>query len=466
MSKTHSFVVSKPPDGIKTLDELSRHLQAAAYVELSTVPMYLYAAYSIKTRGYSQWATGHSAQRTLIAVAIEEMLHLALARNVLVAIGRGGDLTLYSEKSIPTYPGDMLHRVPPLSLGLQRISTKHVETFLGVEKPEPWAPQAAADDDVAYYRTLGEFYKYIENGIKFLSSGQAEPKDRIDWSEARNNLWKLQYKRAFWNQNGGAQKPQYVVDEASALAVLDVIVEQGEGAPHDKPHPDPIYPPSDSGKFEDSHYTKFQKIHDGVDGIGVIKPYGDQQVFTIDSDEVRWPVIDNPHTADVNESPVRGLMELSNAAYCYVLALLDKIYETPVTVPLKPASGDGAFTTDPRYGYERGFIAAMQGVLYPIADLLVRTPFKPGELKVTAPEGVHAGPPFEYYPFKTRTRSLAVRGSRKGPHTESFRDPKQDLVELCHELTRFYRELGGDDGVERQISLLPDFELPGAGKQG
>ncbi|MFD9904847.1 hypothetical protein [Streptomyces sp. NPDC059063] len=39
--------------------------------------------------------------------------------------------------------------------------------------------------------------------------------------------------------------------------------------------------------------------------------------------------------------------------------------------------------------------------------------------------------------------------------------PKQYLVDECAGLSATYLELGGADGVANQISLLPDFTLPG-----
>ncbi|MFC5148590.1 ferritin-like domain-containing protein [Streptomyces aureoversilis] len=457
MVSTPPLAVTKPRSGkIETLEELSAHLCAAAYVELSTVPMYLYAAYSMRTRGYSQWALGKPAQSDLIGVVIEEMQHMALARNVLVAIGRGDDLRVYARESVPTYPAPMAHRMPPLTLSLRRLSSTQVQTFMEVELPESEQKQVEAVDIVDYH-SLGEFYKYIEDGITYLST-PAAGNEQIKWADlAADKLWQLQYHRGYWNQNGGAQQPLLVTDEKTAIAALRVIVEQGEGAPHDRGHIDPIYPPPKIGEHrrtEDSHYTKFLRIRQGVDGVGVVKDDNGQEKYTIDSPEVVRPVIDNPTIEQVNDVPVRKLMVLSNAAYCYVLALLDKIYRTRTTV-----DGTQPFRKDERYGYERGFIAAMQGVLYPIADLLMRTPFQDGDLKVGPVGIVNAGPPFQHHEFTVRTESKKTGQKRGRASVRQFWKPREDLAALCREVTAFYPELGGDDGVERQIRLLPDFEL-------
>lgn len=45
----------KPDQPIRSHADLVNHLHQAAQVEMSTIPMYLYAAYSIETKGHNQW---------------------------------------------------------------------------------------------------------------------------------------------------------------------------------------------------------------------------------------------------------------------------------------------------------------------------------------------------------------------------------------------------------------------------
>ncbi|MCF3101278.1 ferritin-like protein [Streptomyces roseoverticillatus] len=434
-----SSLAADADQDIATLQDLADHLKIAAHVELSTIPLYLYATYSIKTRGYSQWAAGASAQRLMTGIAIEEMLHLTNVRNLLVAIGKGSQLRCYNEEFIPQYPKPMEGRVPELMLHLRRLSTGQIDTFRGVEEPEgirPPRPEAVRD-----YLSLGEFYRRIEKGIRFLSSEEAKDQ-RIDWDQARETLWRYQYHRGYWNQNGGSDGPRLIVSEDTALQAMEVIVDQGEGAWDDHGYlPDPIvrdpanaYPPPEIGKQQASHYTKFTDIKKGLNGIGVVKDDNGVQKFTIDSKEVIWPVLDDPKIDLLKDtSPVRDLMVLSNAVYSYVLALLDGIYEEPMAVA--GSTDNDPFTKDTRYGLERAFIAVMQGVLYPVADLLVRTPLTADDLKVPPQETVHAGPPFQYYRFT--------------------KEPQVELMEKCTTLLAHFPELGGDDGVLRQIGLLP-----------
>ena len=65
---------------ITTPEELRQHLALAVQVELTTVPPYLYALYSIEDQT-------SEAARLIKSVVAEEMLHAALVANLLVAVG-------------------------------------------------------------------------------------------------------------------------------------------------------------------------------------------------------------------------------------------------------------------------------------------------------------------------------------------------------------------------------------------
>ena len=148
---THPIDAQKP---ITTVDELENHLHQAAALELSTIPLYLYAAYSIQTQGTYQWAAGMSAFRTIRSVVIEEMLHLCLVRNLLTAIGRGEHFRLYDESIIPVYPEPMLHRIPTLMLALEPCTTDLMrDVFMPLELPAKTGAPAQSDQ----YNTIGQF---------------------------------------------------------------------------------------------------------------------------------------------------------------------------------------------------------------------------------------------------------------------------------------------------------------------
>ena len=142
-----------------------------------------------------------------------------------------------------------------------------------------------------------------------------------------------------------------VTDLPTALAAIETIVEQGEGAaPGNLEVPRRTGPP-DTREQELSHYAKFERIAEDIDEIGEV-----------------WPVPKDPR-AKHYEGPHRRCATLFDAAYCYLMRMLDTLYATPSTTVEEGRS--------PRYGLERTCIAAMGGLLYPLADLLVRQPAGP-----------------------------------------------------------------------------------------
>src|SRR2546425_615873 len=92
------------PEIFKRIDSMASlrlHLQVAVELEAATLPPYLCALYSIKD-GHNQVAAG-----IIRSVLIEEMLHLALAANVLNAIG--GYVRLNHTFIAPRYPVTLPH---------------------------------------------------------------------------------------------------------------------------------------------------------------------------------------------------------------------------------------------------------------------------------------------------------------------------------------------------------------------
>ncbi|MEV8437327.1 ferritin-like protein [Actinosynnema sp. NPDC051121] len=409
-----AYAKPKANKPITTPQELFSHLYDAARLELSTIPLYLYAAYSIETENVSQWSSGPGAFRLIKSVVIEEMLHLSLVRNLIVAIGYGDQVEFRNREFVPAFPGPMLHRVPELTLKLAPLTTDLVrEVFMPLELPE----KKDAPPESEEYQTIGQFYKAIFDGFRRLCGVGPEGPDRPDPAMEeelfRHNRLDLQYVNAYWNEGGGGA-PVLVHDLHSALTAINVIVEQGEGTDPDRQEV-PIYPEDpvskqQPGLFEFPHYVKFKRIADGWEPIGAV-----------------YPVPENPRVAEYPEGSVRDLGLLANAAYTYVLAMLDELYNTSGN-DVKPGA------TSRRYGLERTFIAAMQGLLFGVVKELVRIRITEG-----AYQGLHAAPTFEYYEFP-EGRSLTSH-----------------LKELCERVLPDYPALGGDNGVLWLISdQLPE----------
>ena len=243
------------------------------------------------------------------------------------------------------------------------------------------------------YNTLGQFYAAIAQGIEYLDGEGGL------WDDSRADL---QYVRGYWNEDGGGEEFP-VTDLDSARKAITTIVEQGEGAGGT---PDvPIYPDDPTpGDVELSHYARFKAIADGIEPI--------EQV---------WPLPTNPKTSDFQDD-VKELATFFNAAYCFVLCMIDALYETS-------GANMKANETNYRYGLERKFIAAMGGLLYPIAELLVTRSLH--ELNL------NAAPTFEYHEFEDES-------------------PLAELVRRCDALLGPFPQLGGDDGVRALLGRMPD----------
>lgn len=120
----------KPP--IKSLPMLKEHLQFAMRLELFTIPLYLYAMYSINMELGDDVAKRNSeeARKTILLIVSQEMLHLSLAGNILLAIG--GQPKLYDKDIIPRYPGALPYRKDRLDLNLSPATINNIETFIEV----------------------------------------------------------------------------------------------------------------------------------------------------------------------------------------------------------------------------------------------------------------------------------------------------------------------------------------------
>ncbi|WP_165978194.1 ferritin-like domain-containing protein [Actinomadura darangshiensis] len=392
-----------PAAGISTKEELRNHLIQAAAVEMQTIPMYLYAGYSIAGQGTSRWSPGMSAQRLIRSIVIEEMLHLCLVRNLLVAIGCGDQVKFYDVNFMPDYPEYMLHRHPALLLTLQRCTKDLVRNvFMAFERPDPALGESPAPE--GQYQTIGQFYESVRKGVEKLNG------------DPNANLWgsnrpEMQYVSAYWNKDGGGS-PMLIKDYATAETALKVIVEQGEGAKtgqHTVPI-DPVNPKA--GLDELPHHTKFQRIADGIEPIGPI-----------------WNVPDDPQFFMYEENETAdALSKLFNAAYCYVLHLIDVLYETS-GADVRPGSASE------RWKLERMFISAMQGVLANIAEIMVALPLGPDPFGGT--EELQMAPTFQYV-------ELPETGKR------------QHLIDLCDKAITHAPQLGGDNSVRWLLAKMPD----------
>jgi hypothetical protein len=112
---------------IASIEDLREHLQWAIELEHATLPPYLVALYSIDAE------RNPDAVQVVGSVFAEEMIHLALAANLLNAVG--GQPRLDTPAILPGHPRTMPHGDRSLELSLVPFGPEALEMFLRLEQP-------------------------------------------------------------------------------------------------------------------------------------------------------------------------------------------------------------------------------------------------------------------------------------------------------------------------------------------
>ncbi|MCC3331826.1 ferritin-like domain-containing protein [Nocardia abscessus] len=300
------------PTPIRDLAELTAALQLAVGVELSTIPVYLTALYSIEE--------GHNADaaQTIRSVVMEEMLHMTLAANVLNALGTRPstepvNFQSYTNLSpIPSYP-----LISPVISGLgilelRPFSPDAVETFLRIEHPLHGADYLTATSSVGY-QTIGQFYHAITTALNDDHIVQDS-----DFAHG-NQVPSTQY-------YGGAGQVIEVIDRASAVNAINKIVDEGEGLPQEALGRQAVIDGDDLGSRWKmySHYARFRELRTGRrfrrDQTAGEKPEG--AILPIEYDAVH-PALHDPHNSPPTDSPEHAALIAFDLAYTQ---LIDNLY--------------------------------------------------------------------------------------------------------------------------------------------
>ena len=205
---------------------LQESLQAAVELEFATLPPYLSGAWSIKNRSAPANAVAYNL---ILSVALEEMLHMGLACNMLVAVGGTPAITA------PPYPGPLPGGVRPgLEVYLSGLTQESVEMFMAIELPE----EPVALLEMETFPTIGAFYDAISDAF-----GTLQP-----------TVTPAQLALQVQTSVGG-QNVFLIHDFTDAQNAIKIIKEQGEGVPGS---PDV---PTNPGEF--AHYYRFGEIARG-----------------------------------------------------------------------------------------------------------------------------------------------------------------------------------------------------------
>lgn len=203
-------------------DEMKALLAWAVRIELSTIPPYATAAYTIHQEGqYDAIAPAQVNAEPLEVirqVMLEEMLHLTLAANLLNALG--GQVVLNDAAHIPVYPCHILPSGKGPKVHLRRFTKAQVKAFREIERaPENF--DKAKDGDCLKAETIGGFYHCLRKKLQALCAKY--PSKELFCGDPK---WQIGPEH-YWGA-GGEVFP--VTGERSALRAIAMIVEEGEGA--------------------------------------------------------------------------------------------------------------------------------------------------------------------------------------------------------------------------------------------
>ncbi len=228
--------LAEPALRVDTREELVYLLGQACEIEHGLMCEYLYAQFSLK-RGPDEGLTdGQLArvqawEKALITVIKQEMLHLALATNILTAIGAAP----HFER--PNFPILSRWYPPGVQIALVPFGERALRHFIYLERPEGMALDDAAGFAAArhaqpltaagaglvavpeQWQTVGHLYRGIEAGLAALCARYGEDAVFIGPPRAQAVTGIFEWPGLL-----------AVTDLASARQAIETIVEQGEGA--------------------------------------------------------------------------------------------------------------------------------------------------------------------------------------------------------------------------------------------
>ncbi len=357
-------------DKVKTRQDLLYLLAQASELEHSLACQYLYAAFSLKQEGEAGVSDGQARlidgwRQSMIGIAVQEMLHLGLASNLLTAIGGAP----YFRRA--NFPQERTYTTLGLDFRLAGVSVPTLRRFCCFELPPEIQPDSryanwkdicagvrgARTADVAApllpqpiaYDSIGALYELIEDGFKTLYPEDASKLFIGPKSAQTASMW---------------QTMMAVTTRAEASTAIDLILRQGEGA----------Y--GNDEEIEQAHFGRFVTIYDALEnGAGGAEP--------------AWPVVENPvlmlHYDSVN--PTILTSEVARDANEIFVAT----YELALQVLLRYFANTDE-TDEQRYILKQVFLSLMRYGLTPLGTAIARLPAFDGQ-----PDGPRAGASFEFY---------------------------------------------------------------------
>jgi Ferritin-like len=307
--------ISEPKVVIAHREHLWWLLAEAMQLEHMIMCQYLFAEFSLKD-GVNDGLTAEQAdavdrwRKKLRGIAIEEMLHIALVANLTSAIGAAPGF------GRPNFPQRSGYFPTGVQLDLLPFGEQALDHFLFLERPEGMAREDASEfaasapprDPVDLHEilprgqefsTVGHLYRGIAGGLRVLASRLGERALFVGSPRAQATAELFHW-------------PQLVAvtDLGSALAAVEEIIEQGEGA---------------QGDWHEAHYGRFLSVRQEYDTLRQADPTFDpvrpvlpaflRQPFDIPTPR---PVITDPRA--------RQVAELAGLAYELTLHVLLRFF--------------------------------------------------------------------------------------------------------------------------------------------
>jgi Ferritin-like len=362
-------VLAAPPiPPISTREELIDLLSAAAELEHAIMCQYLFAALSIDRASPELSPAGSELARTftleLLSIARQEMEHLGIVTNLMIAVGAPPDFDR------PNMPIQANYYALDLTLQLVPFG----DTFLALaERLEESCSDSRAQRALPYYPTVAAIYDRLSDGLQYLA-GPGGPLETTLFLGANDPQ--------ISNADFGATPTQVwysltllpVTDLKSALAAVELIRVQGEGATKTDP---------------DSHYAVVRRIKTSWDALApaeraaMCKPVPPNPVTRERGDVdplVACSVLRDPRAVK--------LARIANRAYELILLLLARLY------------GKSDATAADRDVYRKyAFFPLMTIVIRPLGEILTELPAGDGEHCATTPFELDG--PIRTYPDRT-----------------------------------------------------------------
>jgi len=402
---------------VRSREELLYLLSRAAELEHGLACVYLYAAHSLKSDAAEGGLTEGEAEtvrgwkRRIAGVAVEEMLHLAQVLNMLTAIGGAPHVR---RTNFPVPPSEFAFGI---GLTLEPFSPETADRLVcyempetGILPPERESAYAALRSSVAApadaagtrsgpprvtcepydidFTTVGEFYHKIGTGFSTIHERELF----IGPPSAQANARYLDFDGELIA----------VVDRASALAAIEMIVEQGEAPTQEHP---------------DAHFLVFDGIRTEFAAARELAAREGRTFAPV------RPVVSNP--APPFFARIAGTTPISDPAACAAADLFNVSYDTMLLMMLRffahTEESDGELQL-----LSRATLRFMTGVLRPLGEALTKMPAGPSAPGKTAGPGFGYNRDLDLLPHKTsawtffgeRLRTLAraagVLGKR--PH--------------------------------------------------